>query len=509
MIFSSSAFLLAFMPLALAAYYLMPGRVAKNLMLLAVSLAFYAWGDPTNLGLLLVSIVVSWLAGLALGRAESGRTAAHKAILALAIVFDLALLCFFKYENFFAQNVNALTGASIPLVDLALPLGISYFTLKNITYVVDVFRGDAQPQKNPFDYALFVSFFPAMTAGPTIRYRTIEGQLRGRKESLPLFTSGARLFCIGLAKKVILSNTVAILATDMLAAGGAKIGLVGAWAGLIAYSFQLYFDFSGYSDMAIGLAKMFGFRLEKNFNYPYISKSGAEFWRRWHISLSSFFRDYIYIPLGGSRVGSARLVLNTAVVWVVTGIWHGAAWNFIYWGLFYLVVILLEKFVYGQVLRKLPSAVQHLYAIFIFMMGWALFWIADVDALVTYLAALFGAYGLTGTMTMWELQAWSYVPVFAICIVASTPIALSCKNALVTWARGEKVSFAAPGAAPKAISTDDLCCYEEIDVPQGTARGRVVSLVLALVDVALLALAALSILSIVAGSFSPLIYFNF
>lgn len=507
MLFSSAAFILAFLPLSLLVYYVLPGRAARNAALLALSLVFYAWGDPTCLALLVVAVLLTW----AIGRAMEGASRARaRGLMVAAIALDVGILAFYKYEGFLAQNLSAL-GVALPDLALPLPVGISYYTLKLVTYVVDVWRGDAPVQRSPLDLALYASFFPAMTAGPIVRYADFAPQIARRRESLRRFTAGIRLFAVGLSKKVLLSNVVAILADDMLARGGARIGAVGAWAGLVAYAMQLYFDFSGYSDMAVGIAKMFGFELGKNFNYPYIARTVTEFWRRWHISLSTFFRLYIYIPMGGSRVPDARLVLNLAVVWVLTGVWHGAAWNFVLWGVFYLLVLLGEKFVWGRVLSRLPGAVQHLYVIVVFLLAWAIFWISDLGELGTYLAALVGAFGAFGTSTPWELQAWAYLPVLAACVVASTPVVPWLRARALAWCAGREA-----GAAPLGVGYKDVGS-EALADPEGyaaalVATGRRAALWEALCvtcDVVLLALMALSVMSIVAGSFSPLIYFKF
>ena len=325
MIFSSSTFLLVFLPLTVICYFLVLGRACKNILLLLASLVFYAWGEPVYLFLMIVSIIVNWGFGVAIG---STHGPARKALLALDVTANLGILGFFKYEGFLAANVNALLGhALIPDLQLPLPIGISFYTLQALSYVVDVYRDEVPPQRNPLYLGMYIAMFPQLVAGPIVRYSTIQDQILHRHESLRDFAAGARLFCVGLAKKVLLANTVAILATNMLAEGGPAIGAIGAWAGLAAYTFQIFFDFSGYSDMAIGLGKMFGFKYLRNFNYPYISRSVTEFWRRWHISLSSFFRDYVYIPLGGNRVTPPRWVCKVAGVLLHTGFWQRDAWN--------------------------------------------------------------------------------------------------------------------------------------------------------------------------------------
>ena len=512
MVFSSATFLLAFLPLSIALYYVMPGRAAKNGWLFFVSLLFYAWGEPVYIGLMLASVVGNWLFGIALGGAPAPR---RRLLLAADVVLNLALLGFFKYEGFLAANINALLGADVvPDLELPLPIGISFYTLQALSYIIDVYRGEVAPQRNVVYLGMYIACFPQLVAGPIVRYSTIQDQVLNRRENMEDFCAGLRLFIVGLAKKVLLANVVAILAADMLAMGGPQIGLVGAWAGLLAYTFQIYFDFSGYSDMAIGLGKMFGFKYLRNFNYPYLSKSAAEFWRRWHISLSSFFRDYIYIPLGGSRVKTSRWIVNTAVVWAVTGLWHGAAWNFVLWGVYYGVLLVAEKLVWGRALAKLPGVLQHLYGIVVFMLGWMVFWIEDLGSMARYLLAMLGGYGLCGSATMWELMAWAYVPVFVVCALASTPLVPWVRRRLCAWAgvaparEGRFLEVDLP--APKNLSTDGLCVFEPDRMGSANpSRLRALKVVAALVDVVLVAMMLASVFAVCSGSYNPFIYFRF
>lgn len=513
MVFSSATFLLLFLPLSVVLYYLMPGRAAKNGWLFAVSLVFYAWGEPVYIWLMLVSVAGNWLFGIALGSAGSqGR---RRALLVCDLVLNLVLLGFFKYEGFLADNINALVGSTVvPDLELALPIGISFYTLQAVSYIIDVYRGEVAPQRNVVYLGMYIACFPQLVAGPIVRYSTIQDQVENRRENLEDFCAGLRLFIVGLAKKVLLANVVALLADRMLALGGPSIGAVGAWAGLLAYTFQIYFDFAGYSDMAIGLGKMFGFKYLRNFNYPYLSKSAAEFWRRWHISLSSFFRDYIYIPLGGSRVKTPRWVFNIAVVWTITGLWHGAAWNFVLWGVYYGVLLVCEKLVWGRLLAKLPSAVQHLYGVLVFMLGWLIFWITDMGVMGRYFMAMLGFYGATGTSTLWELACWEYVPVFVVCALASLPVVPWLRSLLVRWAgvtpskEGRFLEVDLP--APKNLSTDALCAFEPSRMESTKpARLRVLSVVAVLCDLALLVLLVVSVVSVCSGSYNPFIYFRF
>lgn len=508
MVFSSSVFLFAFMPIFFAAYFIVPGRVAKNTWLLIASLFFYAWGEPVYVLLMIVSIVANWLFGLVVG--FSKKAPFKQWMLVLSVVFNVAVIGFFKYEGFIADNVNALLGfALVPDLELPLPIGISFYTLQALSYVIDVYRAEVEPQRNILYLGMYVACFPQLIAGPIVRYSTIQEQVVGRRETLAGFADGMRLFIVGLAKKVLLANTVAILATKMLEMGGSQIGAVGAWAGLIAYTFQIFFDFSGYSDMAIGLGRMMGFTYLRNFNYPYISKSITEFWRRWHMSLSSFFRDYIYIPLGGSRCSKARNALNIAIVWTITGLWHGAAWNYVGWGVYYGALLILEKFVWGRALAKAPAVIGHVYAISIFVFGWSFFWITDVDSLVRFWKAMVGRYGLAGSSTFWELTAWEYWPVFIACALASTPVVPFLKERFTAWVEGRKPEkVRETGVAnPRCVETTALCVFA-CD-PVSKKRAVLYQLVGIAYDLALLALLLMSCASVVSSSFNPFIYFQF
>lgn len=509
MVFSSSVFMFVFLPVVLLAYFLLPGRKAKNVWLLIASLFFYAWGEPVYVLLMLFSITMNWGVALALG-SEKRSGGSRKALLALACVLNVLVIGFFKYEGFVADNLNALIGYQlIPNLLLPLPIGISFYTLQALSYVIDVYRREVEPQRNILYLGMYIACFPQLIAGPIVRYQTIQDQVLNRKENLADFASGLRLFVVGLGKKVLLANTVAILATDMLARGGSEIGVVGAWGGLIAYTFQIFFDFSGYSDMAIGLGRMMGFKYLRNFNYPYISKSITEFWRRWHISLSTFFRDYIYIPLGGSRCSTGRWVFNIAVVWAVTGLWHGAAWNYILWGVYYGILLICEKLFWGKALAKAPGIIGHIYTIAIFVFGWSFFWITDPNQLVPYWQALVGQYGMTGTSTFWELTVWEYLPVFVLCIIASLPIAPWLKQRFLAWVEGRKmIDFAQDGIVnARHIQADDLCASDP--KPATPGKGRVLLVVDVLWDIALIAVFLLSVASVVSGSFNPFIYFQF
>lgn len=393
MIFSSLLFLFRFLPAVLVLYYLAP-RPLRNLVLLLCSLVFYAWGEPVYIILMIVSILVSYTGGILVDRfkTQGKRRAARAALLGSSVV-SLSLLGFFKYADFLIGTVDSLTGAGINLLKIALPIGISFYTFQTMSYTIDVYRGEAKVQKNLISFGAYVTMFPQLIAGPIVQYKTIDRQLRTRKETAGQFAYGIHRFMIGLGKKVLLANNAGALWDTVSSMEHTQIPVVMSWMGLAAYTFQLYFDFSAYSDMAIGLGHMFGFRFLENFNYPYISKSITEFWRRWHISLSTWFRDYVYIPLGGNRVGVWKHIRNILVVWMLTGIWHGASWNFVLWGLYYGILLLIEKFVLEKYLKKLPGVFQHIYCMFFVMLGWNLFVFDDMSAGISFARALFGTYG--------------------------------------------------------------------------------------------------------------------
>lgn len=508
MVFSSSTFLFAFLPLFLLAYFVMPTRPARNIVLLLASLFFYAWGEPTYVVLMLVSIFANWLSAMLI---EASGTKTRRVLLVVCVALNLFALGYFKYQAFLLTNINSLLGLSIPVRELSLPIGISFYTLQALSYVVDVYRREVPAQRNILYLGMYICMFPQLVAGPIVRYQTIQEQIVDRQETLNDFASGMRLFIVGLAKKALLANIVGSLATSMITKGGSAIGTAGSWAGLMAYSFQILFDFSGYSDMAIGLGKMLGFSFLRNFNYPYISNSVSGFWRRWHISLSSFFRDYIYIPLGGNRVPIGRWIFNTATVWFLTGFWHGAAWNYILWGLYYLALLLLERFFLNKVLDRLPGFVRHIYVVIAFMFGWLLFWCEDLSVMGGYLAAMFGRYGFLGSSTLWELTIWEYWPVFIACALASTPIVPWAKDALIRWAT-ENNELGKPLYDEKRLSTDGMCDYDQIlgqieDAP--ASKKLMVNVVLTACDLILVAFLVMSICSVISGTFNPFIYFRF
>jgi alginate O-acetyltransferase complex protein AlgI len=422
MVFSSLLFLFRFLPAVLIVYYIVP-RSLRNLVLLLFSLVFYAWGEPVYILLMLASILISYLGGIAVdSRKRRGDARGAKAALIVSSVLSLSLLGFFKYADFAIGTVNSLTGAGIALLNIALPIGISFYTFQTMSYTIDVYRGEARVQKNLISFGAYVAMFPQLIAGPIVQYKTIDEQLRSRHETSEQFAEGVNRFMIGLGKKVLLANNAGSLWDSISAMAFGDLPAATAWMGLAAYTFQIYFDFSAYSDMAIGLGHMFGFRFLENFNYPYISKSITEFWRRWHISLSTWFRDYVYIPLGGNRVNRLRHIRNILVVWLLTGIWHGASWNFVAWGLYYGLLLLIEKFVIGKYLKKLPSVFQHIYCLFFVMLGWNLFAFDDMATGLGYMRALFGGYGqgLWNRETIYLL--YNNVILLVILILGSTQL---------------------------------------------------------------------------------------
>ena len=381
MVFSGAVFLYAFLPLTLAVYALAPQR-GRNAVLLIASLLFYAFGEPVYVFLLLLSSVSNWALSLCIERRRGTRTA--KLALAVSVLLNLGLLGFFKYADFFLTTVNGLFGLSLPLTGVRLPLGISFYTFQTMSYTIDVYRGHVRPQRNLATFATFVCLFPQLIAGPIVRYSDIEAELHTRRFCLEDIGTGARRFTVGLGKKVLLANVLGELVSS---AGNATV--LGAWLGAVGYLLQIYFDFSGYSDMAIGLGRMFGFHFLENFNYPYISLSVTEFWRRWHISLSTWFRDYVYIPLGGNRVSRGKWVRNILVVWGLTGLWHGADWNFLLWGLYYGVLLLIEKLWLGKYLERLPKALRWLLCMIIVCIGWVMFNLTDFVQMRCALARMF------------------------------------------------------------------------------------------------------------------------
>ena len=413
MLFSSITFLYVFLPAVLLLYFIAPRKI-RNLILLLTSLIFYGWGEPKYIIVMVVSIIVGYIFGRLTGSfKKKSKDKTAKLCVVLSTIVNLGILIFFKYTDFFISNINKVGGFGIKLLDLALPLGISFYTFQILSYSIDVYRGEVEPQKNIIDLAAYITLFPQLIAGPIVRYQTIEKQLKERKESIDLFASGVMRFVIGLGKKVIIANSVASMYETIKALPDEKSSVALYWVASLLFSFQIYFDFSGYSDMAIGLGRLLGFEFLENFEHPYISRSITEFWRRWHISLSSWFKDYVYIPLGGNRCKKSRMFFNIFIVWLLTGFWHGAEWNFIIWGLYYFIILMLEKSFLLRVLKKLPAVLQHIYSLFLINMGWVIFSNDNLDKLGKTHRCMFGI----GNIDLYNKTTAFYLLSFIVMII--------------------------------------------------------------------------------------------
>lgn len=465
MLFSSIPFLYYFLPVVLIVYFLVP-KCLKNTVLLLFSLFFYGWGEPVYLFLMVGSILLFYGCGIAIGKAKAQKW--KKFWLTVSVVVSLSLLGIFKYADFFMSSVNAATGLSIPLLRLALPIGISFYTFQCLSYTIDVYRGEAEVQMNPISFGAYVSLFPQLIAGPIVRYVDVARELNSRTHSWEKVALGLRRFLIGLAKKIIIADNFAVLMKLFRESGEQSVLFF--WMYALAFTLNIYFDFSGYSDMAIGLGKIFGFHFIENFNYPYISRSIQEFWRRWHMSLGSWFRDYVYIPLGGNRVSKARWVFNTLVVWMLTGLWHGAAWNFVLWGLLYAALLLIEKWV--PAIQKLPKVLGHIYVMLMVTLGFVLF---NAESLPQAMGDIAGMFGLAGVPlvtkeTLYYLS--SYGLLFVAGFIGATPMIRD---------------------TAKKLSENPKCS----------------KIVAVLEPVFLLALLLVCTAYLVDGSFSPFLYFRF
>ncbi len=447
MVFSSIPFLYYFLPAVIISYFLISWLLeravllcggskvfahkvsifAKNLILLTFSLLFYGWGEPVYVFLMIGTILMFWGCGLAIGKAKT--IAMKRFWLIVSIVISLGLLAYYKYTNFFIDNFAKLTGMSIPLLKVVMPIGISFYTFQSLSYTIDVYRGHVEVQKNPLYFGTYVALFPQLIAGPIVRYIDVAREINDREHTFENFRLGVRRFVIGLSKKILITNNIALLINAFRdSVAGSQASVLFYWMYAIAFTLSLYFDFSAYSDMAIGMGKMFGFNFIENFNYPYMSKSIAEFWRRWHMSLSYWFRDYVYIPLGGNRVSKPRWVFNTLVVWLLTGMWHGANWTFILWGLLYAVCLLIEKFV--PAIKKLPSALRHFYTLFLVMLGFVLFNATDMTQAGSDLACMFGFGNLpfVNDVTLYYLRSFGVLLIVAI--IGATPLMKNTANRL-------------------------------------------------------------------------------
>ena len=419
MVFSSLVFLFVFLPITLLLYFMAP-RNYRNLILLLVSLIFYAWGEPVYIILMLFSTVVDFIHGLLVERYANHPKKAKRVVLS-SVIINLGLLIFFKYSGFIISNINLLFGTNFVMPEIALPIGISFYTFQTMSYTIDVFRKDAPAQRNMINLGAYVTMFPQLIAGPIVRYQTVAEQLTNREETQSRFASGVERFIIGLGKKVLLANNIGLLWNQISTTDISDLTILTSWLGLIAFGLQIYFDFSAYSDMAIGLGKMFGFELLENFNYPYISQSITEFWRRWHISLGTWFRDYVYIPLGGNRKGNLRTYINVFIVWFLTGLWHGASWNFVLWGLYFGGIITIEKWFLMRWLSYTPRVIRHLYTLLLLVIGWGLFAFDDFTYLKSYFSVMFGSNDvvLYNQTTLYYLITNAVLLI--ILITASTP----------------------------------------------------------------------------------------
>ena len=421
MLFSSITFLFYFLPVVIAVYFLIPKQVlwARNAALLIASLIFYSWGEPVYVFLMIYSACFNWFMAREIEKTKD-RGKSARADLIFTIAVDLSILCFFKYFSFVMDNISALTGVEIHYTALALPIGISFYTFQAMSYIFDVYRRKVRAQRSLFKFTLYLSFFPQLIAGPIVKYRDIEKQLASRETTPVSFGEGASRFIIGLGKKVLLANNLGALQAAVLALPDENITAVSYWIGAFAFTMQIYFDFSGYSDMAIGLGRMFGFTFSENFNYPYVASSITEFWRRWHISLSTWFREYLYYPLGGNRVPPARHIFNLVVVWALTGLWHGASWTFVVWGLYYCAVLILEKYVYGRYLKVLPPAAGHIYTMLVVSVGWVIFMSDSIKTAIAYLKTCFmlGGYALFDASTVFLLR--TSIVLISISVLCST-----------------------------------------------------------------------------------------
>lgn len=424
MVFSSLTFLFFFLPVVLLLYFLSSNRW-KNLILFLVSLLFYAWGEPIYIFLLLFSTIVDYSIAIYIEKNHENKKA--KLALITSMVINICLLGVFKYSDFIVSSINQFFSLAIEQPNLPLPIGISFYTFQTMSYIIDVYRKDARAQRNVIDFGAYISMFPQLVAGPIVCYNTISEQLTNRKHSVDLFAQGLQRFMVGLAKKVLLANNIGMVWSVIQSNSESQMSILLAWLGILAFAFQIYFDFSGYSDMAIGLGLMFGFKFLENFNYPYISRSITEFWRRWHISLGSWFRQYVYIPLGGNRLGLKRQIINIFIVWILTGIWHGASWNFLFWGLYFCFLLIIEKLFLLKWLTKHRVA-AHIYTIFAVLLGWVIFAFDDFSQGLTYFTYLFGIADIPFINQEFVFTLITNAPMLVILIIASTPIIPWIKN---------------------------------------------------------------------------------
>lgn len=474
-------FLCGFLPAVLIGYAVCPAKY-RNFFLFVASLFFYAWGEPRYIVIMLFSTVFDFCNGLLMEYLDrKGRPQYRKWVLVFSVVINIGILCFFKYTDFVLQSISQLTGNPAHLLKLALPIGISFYTFQTLSYTIDVYRREVEVQHNIIDFGMYVCLFPQLIAGPIVRYSDIQDQIKGRKGNWEGRFYGVQRFILGLAKKVLLANQIGALWNQISVLQHGDMSMASAWLGAIAYTFQIYFDFSGYSDMAIGLGYLFGFRFPENFNYPYISQSITEFWRRWHITLSTWFREYVYIPLGGNRKGMIRQIFNLLVVWFLTGLWHGAGWNFILWGLYFFVLLLVEKLFLLREMERWPGIFRHLYALFFIIVGWAVFACDDMNRLLTYLGTMFGVDTVAGNKI--SLYYWSTYGLFLIILLLGS-LELPKKAADRLYDRLQQ----------KLLAVSPVW-------------GDSIAFVIRLVWLAVLLLVSVALL--VSGSYNPFLYFRF
>lgn len=487
MVFSSFVFLLAFLLIVLFLHYICPGR-GRNVVLLVASLIFYAWGEPVYVLIMLFSTVFDYTNGILIEHFQKKNCPGKaKVVLIIDLCGNLGILGFFKYADFFIGNLNTIMGAGLSLLHIALPIGISFYTFQTMSYTIDVYRKVVPAQHNILNFATYVTLFPQLIAGPIVQYKTVAKELAHRKVSLEDFSEGAFRFSIGLAKKVLLANQIGSLWNTISQLH--QMSAATAWLGAIAYSFQIYFDFSGYSDMAIGLGRMFGFHFLENFNFPYMSKTITEFWRRWHISLSSWFREYVYIPLGGNRKGMARQLFNIMVVWMLTGLWHGANWNFVMWGVYYGILLMIEKLFLLKWLNKAPAWIGHIYSMFLVVIGWTIFAQTDMSQLTTYLKTMFGI-GVRGVDSDFFYFLSCNAVLLVLLVICSIDHRFWLKKLI---ARGSMKN--ADGEGEKEGSIYNIA----VDSVRFTVAKSVIMLVLLIVSFAFL----------VGDSYNPFLYFRF
>ena len=486
MVFSSLPFLFAFLPLFFIVYFTMGklfGIRGKNISLFVFSLLFYAWGEPLYVLLMIYSTVLDYTCGRMIEAGEKeGNQKKKKAFLTVSMIGNLGLLAVFKYAAMIVGTADTLLGLVIPIPEITLPIGISFYTFQTMSYSIDVYRGKVAAQRDIINFGAYVAMFPQLIAGPIVRYETVAAELESRTETVGDFAAGARRFIVGLAKKVLIANTMAQTADSLLTSAPSSLGTIGAWTAIIAYTFQIFFDFSGYSDMAIGLGRMMGFHYPENFNYPYIADSVTDFWRRWHISMSSFFRDYVYIPMGGNRVSWGRWIFNIFTVWFLTGLWHGASWNFVLWGLYFGALLVLEKLVLMKPLKKL-GALSHVWALLCVVYGWVIFTQETVGGIAEYTKAMFGGYGFLGAGSnnaLILLQRADVNTVFLIALAAAVIFSMPTAGMI----KKKLAAFAADGSRRLAV-VGYVC------------------------DGALIAALMLCTVQLALGAYNPFIYFRF